>query len=75
LSKKISVFIKPNSRQEKIEHSESGYIIYVKELPIENRANNALVKLIAEYFKIPKSKVKIISGFKSRRKVLEIKDS
>jgi hypothetical protein len=74
LSKKISVFIKPNSKQEKVESSATGYIVYVKEPPIENRANNALVKLIAEHFKIPKSKVKITSGLKSKRKIIELVD-
>ncbi len=36
--------------------------------PIENRANIDLVKFISEKFDLPKSRVKIISGQKSRHK-------
>ncbi|MBS4015150.1 MAG: DUF167 domain-containing protein [Candidatus Latescibacteria bacterium] len=73
MTKKISVFIKPNSRLEKIEQSADTYIVSVQEPPIENRANLALIRLIAEYFHVPKSNIRITSGFKSRRKVIEIK--
>lgn len=73
MERKISVFIKPNARQEKIELSEDIFIVSVQQPPIENRANLALIRLIAEYFHVPKSNVRITSGFKSRRKVIEIK--
>jgi uncharacterized protein YggU (UPF0235/DUF167 family) len=73
LLKKISVLIKPNAYENKIELSDDTYLVSVQEPPIENRANLALIRLIAEHFHVPKSAVRIVSGYKSRRKIIEIK--
>ena len=54
-----------------------GTHIYVglKSKPEKGKANADLVKKLARYFGIPSSRVKIISGFKSREKVIEIRES
>ena len=69
---KISVVVKPRSRQEKVEKINNDYIAYVKEPPMENRANKALIKLLSGHFGVPKSQIIILSGAKSKRKVVEI---
>jgi len=69
---KISVMVKPRSKQEKVEKADDVYIAYVKEPPIENRANEAVIKLLADYFNIAKSRVSVLHGAKSKRKVVEI---
>ncbi|MBI5049881.1 MAG: DUF167 domain-containing protein [Nitrospirae bacterium] len=71
---KFSVTVKPRSRQEKIEKTEKGYIVHIKEQPVENRANKALIRLLSEYFKISKSQVVIISGMKSKHKIIAINE-
>jgi uncharacterized protein (TIGR00251 family) len=71
---KISITVKPRSRQEKIEKTDNGYIAYVREPPIENKANKALIKLLSEYFGVPKSQIFISSGMRSRQKIVEIND-
>jgi len=70
---KILVKVKPNSREEKVEKTDNNYTVYVKEPPAENKANQAVIKALAEYFKVAKSQVSILSGFKSKQKVVEIK--
>ncbi len=45
---------------------------FVKSPPVEGKANEELINLIADYFKIPKSKVKIISGLNARNKIIEV---
>ncbi|MHA1743885.1 MAG: DUF167 domain-containing protein [Candidatus Heimdallarchaeota archaeon] len=40
--------------------------------PEKGKANLEIVKKIAELFNIPSSKVKIVSGFKSRKKFVEV---
>lgn len=70
---KLSIKVKPGSRQEKVEKTIDGYIAYVKEQPLENKANRALVKLLSEYFNIPKSRIMILSGLKAKKKIIEIK--
>lgn len=69
---KISVRVKPNAREEKVEPRGDEFTVYVKEPPKENKANKAVIKVLAEYFKTPKSAVSIVRGLKSRQKVIEI---
>ena len=69
---KISVKIKLKSKENKVEIKNNEYIVFTKELPIEGRANNAVIELLSEYFKVPKSNIKIISGHKSKNKIIEI---
>jgi uncharacterized protein (TIGR00251 family) len=71
---KLSITVKPGSRHEKIERTANGYVAYVKEQPIENKANRALIKLLSEYFGVPKSHITILSGMKSKQKIVEIKN-
>lgn len=42
-------------------------------LPFENRANQELIEIISEYFNVPKTKISIVLGLRSREKILEIK--
>jgi len=70
---KISVKAKPNSREGKVEKIDDlNYIVSVKEPPIKGKANEAIRNAIAVYFKIASSRVKIISGYSSRNKIIEI---
>ncbi len=70
---KIIVKVKPGAREDKIEKvDESNYIVYVKEPPIDGRANAALIKLLAEYYDVSPSMIEIISGYMARIKVIEI---
>ena len=72
---KISVRVKPNMKEEKVERVDDVFTVYVKEPAKEGKANRAVVELISKYFKIPKSKIVILSGMKSKQKIIEIKDS
>lgn len=70
---RITVRAKPGSRKELVEKiDDSNFIISVKEPPIEGRANKAIVKALAEYFKTSVSNVQIISGHTSKIKIIEI---
>ena len=40
--------------------------------PEKGKANLELIKKLAKYFKVPSSHVRIVSGLKSRRKIVEI---
>jgi uncharacterized protein YggU (UPF0235/DUF167 family) len=39
----------------------------------EGRANRAVIKVLANYFKIDESKIRLAKGFKERNKIFEIK--
>lgn len=70
---KIFVTVKTGSKERGIERiGENEYVVRVKSKPIENMANTELVEVISDYFKKPKSAVRIVSGQKSKKKILEI---
>ena len=69
---KIQVKAKPNSRTEEVSQENDSYIITVKEPPKAGKANQAVIKLLAEHFGVRQSQVRILSGFRSRNKVIEI---
>lgn len=54
-------------------HVENNEIkISLKSKPELGKANRELIKLLSEHFKISTNKIKILSGFSSRKKVVEI---
>ncbi|MFW5846778.1 MAG: DUF167 domain-containing protein [Nanoarchaeota archaeon] len=70
---KINVKLHPNSSQEKIsriQNSENNYEVWIKEKPIDNKANISIIKFLKKYFKAKKINIK--SGLKSKNKVIEI---
>jgi uncharacterized protein (TIGR00251 family) len=69
---KIQVKVKPSSKIEELSQEENSFIVKVKEPPKEGKANQAVIKLLAEHFGIPQSQIKILSGFRSRNKVVEV---
>ena len=69
---KIQVNVKPNSKTEELSGEGDSFIIKVKEPSKEGKANQAVIKLLAEHFGVPQSQVRILSGFRSRSKVIEV---
>ena len=70
---KINVKAKPSSREEKVEKIDDlNYVVSVKEPPVKGKANEAIRNALAVYFRTGTSCVKIISGYSSRNKVIEI---
>ena len=69
---KIRVKIKPNSRTEELGQEGDSFIVKVREPPREGKANQAVIKLLAQHFGVPQSQVRIISGLRSRNKVIEV---
>ena len=46
--------------------------VRVQESPVDGQANRALIKLLADRLGVPISAVRIVSGLKSRNKVVEL---
>ena len=69
---KIRVNVKPNSKIEELTHEGDDFTIRVKEPAREGKANQAVIKLLAKHFSVSKSQVRILSGFRSRNKVIEV---
>ena len=71
---KINITIKPNSKKgpEITTQSDGSLIIYVREIAVEGKANEALIRLLAKHFEVAKTRISIVSGHTSRSKVIEI---
>lgn len=70
---RISVFVKPNSKIESIIQNEDGsLIVKVHAPPIDGKANERLIELLADFFRKPKSAVKLIHGSSGKKKIFEI---
>ena len=73
--KTLQVKVKPNSRVGGLEVLEDGtWLARVKSPPIDGKANEELVSLIADHFAVRKAQVAIKSGASGRLKLVQIKD-
>ncbi len=71
---KIQVRVLPRSSKNEVVGKMSDGTLKVKltTVPVEGKANEALVELLAEYFETKKNKIKIVSGLTSKNKIIEI---
>ena len=69
----LKVKVKTHSKKESIEfNSESECTIRTSAPAIENRANERIIEMLAEYFDIAKNQVTLIRGHKSKIKIFKI---
>lgn len=70
-----SVTVKPNSKKGPLVIADGTKLtIYLREKPVDGEANSALIKILAKYFRVPKTSIIIRHGAKSRQKIIEIPD-
>ena len=70
---RITVRVKPNARSTSVEKRPDGsYLVRVNAPPVEGKANEALVQILADYFDRPRSAIAIVRGSRGREKVVEI---
>jgi uncharacterized protein len=73
MQKRIKV--KPNSKSPKIVEEEDGSLtVYLKSPPIDGKANEELIKVLANKYGVTKSCITIKSGLTSRQKLVEIEN-
>ncbi len=71
---RISVRVKPNMkhREELTFDGNGNYLVYTKAKATEGKANEATNRLLAEYFGVSSSNVRLVRGHNARYKVFEI---
>lgn len=70
---RIRVKVKPNAgRNELKEISDGFYEVKVSVPPEKGKANQRVIELLSRHFKVPKSRVSLVSGIKFREKIFEI---
>ena len=67
----IRVYVTPNAKQARaVKVSEDYYEVRVDERAVDGRANKRLLEILTEHFKIPKSRISIVRGTRSRNKTV-----
>lgn len=70
----ITVKATTNTRKDEVTcgKHEGEYVVHVREKPLENRANEKICTLLADYFDVGYNKVRILRGHHASRKMIEI---
>ena len=70
---RISVRVKPGTKEmTRLEQQKDGsYVAFLHARAHDGEANAALLELISDEFHVAKSQIAIVSGAKSRQKILE----
>ncbi len=64
--------VKPGAKADEVTWAGNTLSIRIKSPAREGKANKAIIKLLADYFRVPQSSVIIKSGLSSKKKVIEI---
>lgn len=69
----LHIKVKPGSRQDSVKREADGSLkVYIKAPPVDGKANEYLIKFLAQILDLPKSKVKLLKGETNAFKKLEI---
>ena len=69
---RITVKVHPRARRTRLTQANGEYKLEVTAPPVDGAANDAVIEFFARGLKLPRSRVRIVTGEKSRRKVIEI---
>ena len=74
---KYSIIAHPWAKHTLVEQREGAdgiiiYHVYTSAKPIDGDANTAIVSLMAEYLWIKKYQIRLVSGHRSKHKVIEV---
>ena len=72
LPKTFNIRVTPHAKQNKVVEKDGVLRVYTTVAPENGRANGAVIELLAKYFDVPKSRIKIIRGETSRDKVVTV---
>jgi len=68
------VTVKPGSKKGPLVEAgeQGGLTVYVRERAVDGKANEAVIKVLAEHFDVPRSRIAITHGHTSRVKRMRI---
>lgn len=70
---KIIVHVKPRSSQSKVEQINDGeFKVWVRVVPEKGKANEEMLQLLADYFRVKKAAVRLVIGKTAREKLVEV---
>ena len=70
---RIELRVHTGSARPRIVQKDDGLHLYTGKKPLQGEANSDVVRMISEYFNVPKKNVEIIRGLKSRNKLILVR--
>ncbi|APR99279.1 DUF167 domain-containing protein [Pajaroellobacter abortibovis] len=71
----IQVLVVPNAKQTRVLGMYGDALkVVLHAKPIEGEANRVLLEILSDYYRVPKSRVEIVKGLRSRKKWIRIKE-
>ncbi len=68
----LSVLVKPRARRPRVVREGDSVTVWVDAPPVDGRANERALRLIAEEFGVPRSAVRLRAGRSGRTKLVEV---
>ena len=69
----LKLKVHPNAKENKIlQRTEDSFEIFVRAKPVEGKANEVCLDLLAKFLGVPRSKIHMIRGALSRNKIVEL---
>lgn len=69
----LKIYVQPGASKSSVSGEHDGYLkIRISSPPVEGKANEALVEFLSETLNVRKSRIEILEGLKSRKKLLRI---
>ncbi|MFM2024772.1 MAG: hypothetical protein RLZZ56_785 [Actinomycetota bacterium] len=70
---RITVTVKPGSKKGPlVEEVDGNYLVFVPERAVDGKANDALIKILADHLKLKPKNLTLESGFTSKIKRIRI---
>ena len=72
----LKIYVQPGASKSSVSGEHDGYLkIRISSPPVEGKANEALVEFLSDALKVRKSRIEIMEGLKSSKKLLRISNS
>lgn len=69
----LKIYVRPGASKSSISGEHDGYLkIRISSPPVEGKANETLVEFLSDTLGVRKSRIEILEGLKSRKKLLRI---
>ena len=69
---RINVRVIPRAKINRVEIQSDGVVrVHTTTAPTDGKATNDVIKMLAEYYNVPKTSIKLVRGATSRDKIFE----
>ena len=70
---RLKIRVKPGSKSgDRVVEGADYLDVFLREQPVDGKANEALVRVLAGHFDVPRESVRIVTGANARIKTVEI---